>query len=151
MDITDITYIRWWIQNHASNKDFNAQLLQHQLDVYAVRPHVVAKERILQEFLVFHVNVYTKNPGNTCVDRAILSKKGEKMTQNDLIYAAVKRCLCGAGLACIPDTQEWKCSRILLGTADMQKIHIDTIPISHYATILVENTPLAWGATTRPE
>ena len=74
-----------------------------------------------------------------------------------LIFAAYKRCACGAGLAydpCAwPAVGEWDCSDILLGRAIPSgqpgaKTHDDTYPFSFWE-IMPEESPRAGGATTR--
>ena len=77
-----------------------------------------------------------------------------------LIFAAYKRCPCGAGLAYDPCAEDensvfkgplsgyWDCSAIMLGTADAKVTHTAKLPFSFYE-ILSENQPSANGATTR--
>lgn len=77
-----------------------------------------------------------------------------------LVYAAYKRCPCGAGLAYDPageDTDSpfhgpssWDCSAIILGTADNTVQHTGKLPFAFYE-IKSENQPSAGGATTRPK
>lgn len=74
-----------------------------------------------------------------------------------MIYAATKRCPCGAGLAyddtCVEEPFKmpsyWDCSAILLGTADENVTHTARLPFAFYE-IKSENQPSANGATTRP-
>lgn len=70
-----------------------------------------------------------------------------------LVYAATKRCSCGAGLAYDrravrrnPSEGVWDCSAILLGTADASKTHTAKLPFSFYE-IKPENKE---RGTTRP-
>lgn len=72
-----------------------------------------------------------------------------------LIYAATKRCPCGAGLAYTPGDPSgaWDCSAILLGEAipihqPGAVQHTAKLPFVFYE-ILSENQPSADGATTR--
>lgn len=78
-----------------------------------------------------------------------------------LIYAATKRCLCGAGLAYEPGGESgrpiqgyWDCSAILLGeaipTGEPGSVqHVDRLPFTFYE-IKSEQQPSAQGQTTRP-
>ena len=83
---------------------------------------------------------------------------------NELHFAAIARCSCGAGLAYPNDTDEamrlraWACSRALLGgvplPADAELIHVedaghDVKPFAFWE-VLSERSPRACGATTRP-
>lgn len=83
-------------------------------------------------------------------------------TEDDLVYAASARCVCGAGLASGPMCIEppftvpsyWDCSAILLGKAAYRgepeaAIHTDRLPFSMW-DIRSEFHPEAEGRTTRP-
>lgn len=65
-----------------------------------------------------------------------------------LVYAACKRCLCGAGMAYDPASTEdcWDCSAILLGTADVNVKHEAKLPFVFW-DIKEEDE----RATTRPQ
>ena len=82
---------------------------------------------------------------------------GKQLTEQDLRYAAYKRCPCGAGLAYVPGSKEqsWDCSDILLGRAATKDQagsveHTGKLPFIFYE-ILGEQQPSAKGATTRPQ
>lgn len=81
-----------------------------------------------------------------------------------LIFAAHARCVCGAGLAYDPASEDpdspfvgpsyWDCSAIILGTAVPHGepgavVHTDRLPFAFYE-IKSEGQPSAGGATTRP-
>lgn len=73
-----------------------------------------------------------------------------------LVFAALHRCPCGAGLAYDPKGESgkpihgyWDCSAILLGTADVKAQHTAQLPFMSYE-IKSEKQPSANGATTRP-
>lgn len=80
-------------------------------------------------------------------------------TEDELRYAATKRCPCGAGLAYPPNGEPkdgpfefwsyWDCSEILKGTADTSVEHTAQLPFTFYE-IKSEEQPSANGATTRP-
>lgn len=74
------------------------------------------------------------------------------MAKDKLIYAATKRCPCGAGLAyregMSPHSGYWDCSAIMLGSADEKVQHCAQYPFAFYE-VLSENQPSAEGATTR--
>jgi len=91
----------------------------------------------------------------------------EKPLAERLVYAAVSRCPCGAGLAYDPAGEvggedgpfhkpnAWDCSAILLGTAIPKGQpgavqHTGVLPFAFYE-IKSENQPSARGATTRPK
>lgn len=84
-----------------------------------------------------------------------------------LVYAAVARCPCGAGLAYdpagevggedgpFPRPNAWDCSSILLGTAALKGQpgsvqHTGVLPFAFYE-IKSERQPSARGETTRPK
>lgn len=78
-----------------------------------------------------------------------------KATAKRLVYAATKRCPCGAGLAYDPKGESgkaihgyWDCSAILLGDAETNVQHTGKLPFMFYE-IKGENQPSANGATTR--
>ena len=80
------------------------------------------------------------------------------LTDNDLVYAARVRCLCGAGLAYpkrpIDIRGSWDCSDILTGRAIESgqpgaKMHDGPAPFTFYE-IKSEMQPSQHGATTRP-
>lgn len=80
----------------------------------------------------------------------------KQLTDQDLRYAAYKRCPCGAGLAYVPGGEDkcWDCSDILLGRAiptgqPGSVEHTGKLPFIFYE-ILGEQQPSAKGATTRP-
>lgn len=83
--------------------------------------------------------------------------KPAPLKDKQLIYAATKRCPCGAGLAYSRKTEMhgfWDCSDILTGRAipkgqpgSVQ--HTDRLPFVFYE-IKGEQQPSANGATTRP-
>ncbi len=71
-----------------------------------------------------------------------------------LVYAATKRCPCGAGLAYDrrgdsgkPIQGFWDCSRILLDMADVTVTHTDRLPFAFYE---IKGESKSRG-TTRPE
>jgi hypothetical protein len=77
-----------------------------------------------------------------------------------LVYAATKRCPCGAGLAHWSDAQpygdtaHWDCSAIMLNEAVPSGelgsvVHTAKLPFVFYE-IKSEKQPSARGATTRP-
>ncbi len=71
-----------------------------------------------------------------------------------LVYAATKRCPCGAGLAYAAGDDAWDCSAILSGKAIPTHVvgsvqHTAKLPFVFYE-IKSENQPSANGATTRP-
>jgi len=74
-----------------------------------------------------------------------------------MIYAATKRCPCGAGLAydetCVEfpfrRSSYWDCSDTLLGVADKAVQHCPKLSFAFYK-IKSEGQPSARGATTRP-
>jgi hypothetical protein len=75
-----------------------------------------------------------------------------------LVYAAVARCPCGAGLAYDPVSEGegvfrgpsyWDCSAILTGEADPTVTHTGRLPFAFYE-IKAEGQPSAYGQTTRP-
>lgn len=86
--------------------------------------------------------------------------KDKVYTDNDLVYAAYCRCLCGAGMAHVkncgaygPDAC-WDCSDILTGRAipegkEGAVTHKGRLPFTWYE-IKSENQPSANGNTTRP-
>lgn len=71
----------------------------------------------------------------------------------ELIFAALSRCPCGAGLAYPKDigiNGAWNCSAILMGIADTKTLHEDALPFAFYE-VKSELQPSANGATTRPK
>lgn len=83
----------------------------------------------------------------------------DKLTESDLVYAAISRCSCGNGLAyrkgCGPDECYWECSDILLGKAksitDPDHVqHTGKLPFAFWE-VLAEGDYAAYGATTRPK
>ena len=84
-----------------------------------------------------------------------MNTKKETYTVAELVYAAVARCPCGAGIAYPRDaepygeTAYWDCSAILTGTAGEGVKHTDKLPFMFYE-IKSEYQPSAHGATTRP-
>ena len=69
--------------------------------------------------------------------------------RTNLVYAAVHRCPCHAGLAYRRGDDAWDCAAILLGTADDSVRHTPLLPFVFYE-IKSENQPSARGASTRP-
>lgn len=85
-------------------------------------------------------------------------RRDQRKLRRRLVYAATKRCPCGAGLAyksgANPFDGAWDCSAILLGEAIPQGepgsvTHTARLPFVFYK-IKSENQPSARGATTRP-
>jgi hypothetical protein len=75
---------------------------------------------------------------------------------DELTYSAFHRCLCGKGLAYVPEAVRtgkvlgyWDCSGILLGTAEIGVTHTDKLPFVFYE-IKSEEDNSANGYTTRP-
>lgn len=81
----------------------------------------------------------------------------DKFTLEELIFAALSRCSCGAGLAYPKNTGPrgaWDCSDILLGRATPKseggsQEHSEVLPFAFYE-VKSEEQPSANGATTRP-
>ena len=77
--------------------------------------------------------------------------KGD-FTVYELVYAAMTRCFCGAGMA-YPEGVgmhgAWYCSAILLGQADREVEHTSAYPFMFYE-IKSESQPSQNGFTTRP-
>ena len=85
-----------------------------------------------------------------------------KAVADRLVYSALSRCPCGAGLAYDPCFEDkggvfkgplsgyWDCSAILLGEADKNVKHTDKLPFAFYE-VRSERQPSAGGATTRPK
>ena len=76
----------------------------------------------------------------------------EQKSIDELVYAAVKRCPCGAGMAYAKGSGprgHWDCSAILLGTADKDVRHEAKLPFAFWSS-RSENQPSAQGHTTRP-
>ncbi len=76
----------------------------------------------------------------------------DHLTPDDLTYAATSCCKCGAGLACVSDSDpgaSWACSVVLLTAIDDKEKHDGGFPYSMY-NIKEEFQPSANGATTRP-
>lgn len=80
------------------------------------------------------------------------------MTEDDLVYAATTRCLCGAGMAynkfCRSSERYWECSAILLGKAKPAiepdaVVHTGKLPFAFWE-VLSEREYASHGATTRP-
>jgi len=74
-----------------------------------------------------------------------------------LVFAAVDRCRCGAGMAYDPAgdsgkpiTGYWACSKILLGEAWAGEAHHRYYPFTAFE-LRSEHQPTAKGATTRPK
>lgn len=74
-----------------------------------------------------------------------------------LVYSAMARCECGAGLAYEPGNVHgyWDCSAILLGDAipigePGAVTHVDKLPFNYWE-VRSENQPSARGRTTRPK
>jgi hypothetical protein len=65
-----------------------------------------------------------------------------------LVYAAVSRCQCGAGLAYAPKDDAWDCSAVLLGQVAPGPEH-RRYPFTFWE-IKSELQPSARGGTTRP-
>lgn len=84
-------------------------------------------------------------------------KPGDTFTDADLVYSAMSRCPCGAGLAYpkgVSHRHYWDCADILTGRAipsgqSGSKQHTDRLPFAFYE-VKSENQPSAEGATTRP-
>lgn len=74
------------------------------------------------------------------------------MIQDHLIYAATRRCQCGAGLAhrdSMGPSGYWDCSRVLLGEIhDEDDLHTEPLPFIFYEDIKSERE--STYATTRP-
>lgn len=78
---------------------------------------------------------------------------------DELVFAATKRCVCGAGLAyrkagANPYKSSWDCSDILAGRAALKGEegsvqHTAKLPFVFYE-VISEEQPSANGATTRP-
>jgi hypothetical protein len=85
--------------------------------------------------------------------RALLDAPDRPLVDDDLEWAAVARCVCGAGLTYpkfIGDPQgSWICSAVLLGTAAAESEHDQAKPFSFWS-IKSDVQPSANGATTRP-
>lgn len=93
-----------------------------------------------------------------------MTTDSEKLTPTDLVYAAYKRCPCGAGLAYVPKWYDrpdspayrcWDCSAILLDSAPRKGqpgavTHTGQLPFAFYE-LVGENQPSVNGATTRPQ
>lgn len=76
----------------------------------------------------------------------------DKFNEDELVYAAVARCQCGAGYAYpekIGVRGEWTCSAILTGKAELGSTHDGHLPFAFYE-LKSEGQPSANGATTRP-
>ena len=69
-----------------------------------------------------------------------------------MVYAAMARCICSAGLAIEPSdpAPHWICSAIMLSETPPDGPHLDPLPFD-YMPVLSEDDPAANGATTRPE
>lgn len=85
------------------------------------------------------------------IDKAFKGYGNFKDTE--LRYSAIKRCVCGAGLA-YPKNKidlhgSWYCSNILLGKADKSVQHDKGFPFAFYE-IKSENESSAHNQTTRP-
>lgn len=79
---------------------------------------------------------------------------GKVFTDSELIYSAVARCKCGAGLAYAPDMDmdAWHCSVVLTTGIVETSSALDHsyYPFAFYE-IKSENQPSASGDTTRPK
>lgn len=80
------------------------------------------------------------------------SELGEQYTDDELVYAAQKRCLCGAGLAYPVKfknrmTGEWDCSQILKGLSRRIPGVFHERKLPFYVFIIPEETRYN---TTRP-
>lgn len=84
-------------------------------------------------------------------------KKGETMTEADLVYAAYERCKCGAGLAHVraPGKRAsvvWECSHVLLNPTMPFDTNAHTAPRPlAFFPIIGEGEQAARGASTRPK
>lgn len=80
-------------------------------------------------------------------------EQGARFDDEQLIYAAAKRCRCGAGMA-YPKGMGmhgfWECSDLLTHRARPGEVaHTDRLSFAHYE-IVNEKQRTAAGATTRP-
>lgn len=74
-------------------------------------------------------------------------------TPEQLRFAAVSRCRCGAGLAYPRDMNlrgYWECSAILLGEATPSMDHDGPYPFMFWSILSEEQKARTGGATTRP-
>lgn len=83
---------------------------------------------------------------------------GKVYTDAELVYSAIARCSCGAGLAhpreLTSDNRYWDCSDILTGRALSigeigAKEHTSPLPFAFWK-VKSEEQPSAYGHTTRP-
>jgi hypothetical protein len=77
----------------------------------------------------------------------------DKFSPDELRYAAISRCKCGAGLAYPKNSSprgSWYCSAILTGQAERGSSHDSSFPFAFYE-IKSEDQPSANGQTTRPK
>ena len=77
----------------------------------------------------------------------------DKFEPKELRYAAVARCVCGAGFAYPKNSGMdgcWHCSAILTGVAEKGTTHDSALPFRFYE-VKSEDQPSAEGRTTRNE
>lgn len=83
-------------------------------------------------------------------------KREHPLSEDDLVYAAYERCLCGAGLAYVRGTGKrasatWECSKMLLspGMTFDSNAHTRPRPMQFHP-IIAESERAAHGHSTRP-
>lgn len=85
-------------------------------------------------------------------EKICLAYQGKgSFADSDLVFAAIARCCCGAGLAYpnnIGAHGAWHCSDILMGKARKDALHEGKMPFAFYS-IKSEDQPSANGQTTR--
>lgn len=104
-----------------------------------------------------HINGCDERPVYVREDGWQSDKRETACRDNELVYSAIARCQCGAGLAYAkrsgPDGY-WDCSAVLTGRAAPKGqpgsvVHSHQFPFAFYE-IKSEQQPSAGGATTRP-